>query len=1496
VTPPRGPHWHFAYESQAIPGHGPNLQQITTPSGGYIRYEYNTYEIPSVEDPMETVPLSWLQSRASYDRDGAHLGTWTIVGGPATPQETYSARTTITTPSNTTVEYVHGMTSGDGRNVSGTIGLVQKNIYADGGGVLLEREDLAYTLFPSILFNSNTWWGTTEVTQRNLTRFVGAASHTYTTQYKFSPVNLGDYHHPYQILENNNQGLGRTTTFTYKSVSGSTPRFIGLPTRQDVAVGANTVRREWTYNGNGFRTSETAWFKVGGAAIKTTFAPDNWGNVTDAFTATNKRTTWAYTWGQWWDMRTPEYVVTRDINPNGTVHLIEQDGLLTTLQYDELFRQTSVQTGASLATITEYDDTAGAWIRTTRGTAVTTQNVDGFGRAVQTNHPDGTRTITRYDAEGRVTDHGYPVDANAAPGSDPLVHITYDALGRVTSEANPDGPSRTRIFGLDTVTSLDENNHATTQTLVAFGHPDDAWLAQLTDANQQTWSYGYDALGQLFRTTAPDGLARTWTYNLSNLLESETHPESGTTSYTYDAAGVLRTKTDANGLVSTYTVDGNDRVRSIAAGSRVTYIDYYPGTRQRMWTSSGGVESTFVYDGAGHLRRRQDLIDSRLFTTQYEYDERDDVRAIIYSSGRRVEYEYDAAHRVTHVSEPSVGRHYALGFTYHPSGGLATYMSGNLVPTTITYHPQRYWVTGITAGPMQFGYADRDPVGNVGTITDARSGRTQGFGYDPLDRLTGATSTGGYPYLAYAYDVHGNRLDANGSTYEYWPGTLRLKAQNGAQFTYYANGNLATATAASFTYTPTNLVETATVGSGAVTHTYDADDRRAKTADANGTTYFVRGVAGELLTEWHATAGADYPRDYIYAGTRLIAAVKPTVPTTVSDATIVPNGPAVTLTFGANQERRLTFQGVAGHRYSVWGEEVTGSCYFWPLSLLHPDGQTVLGTTSTCGDGLLEPQTAPVTGRYTIVVRSAASASGTARIRLYDVVDIEMSITPNGPYVTVPITMPGQKVRLSFQAVAGHRYAAWGQEITASCLFWPFSILKSDGQPLSTTSTCGSPFLNPLPAPDGGPYTVLVDPSFTSIGTVRVSLYDVVDITGPITPNGSPITVTLTPGQKLELSFQAISGHRYALWGEELTGDSCLFWPMSIVKSDGLPLSTTTTCGSPFLDPLPAPGNGVYTVLVDPNAESVGPVRVSLFDVVDQTGDIVPNGPSITTALTPGQKLLFSFQAIADHHYSLWGEELTDSCLFMPMSILKSDAQPLSTTSTCGSAFLEPQSAPGNGTYTVVVDPSGPSAGTARVSLFDVVDQTTEIVPNGTPVTATLIPGQKLLVTFQGIAGHRYVASGQEITNSCFFWPFRLLGADGLSVLAETTTCGSPTLPAVTVSANGTYTILVDPAGASAGDVRVTLSDTTGTAGLVFPAATPEYVGQLAAIGHSVRAGASGDLWTHSREGAGVASGQVAALRRRTFEWPPPLARAVVAFRAVAERAASSMQMEGGLR
>jgi YD repeat-containing protein len=641
-----------------------------------------------------------------------------------------------------------------------------------------------------------------------------------------------------------------------------------------VTVNGESFSKSWGYNhSNGFLEAEIDY------SITTAFGSDGLGNVGSVTTANGKTTTSTYQWGIVKDTRTAEFTVTRSINSDGTVASETRAGRTSTFAYDALSRVlTNQPPGGTNVIQTDYDNSGGAWVKVTRGSSVTTTSLDGVGRPIATENSLGVKTSTAYDAEGRKTYEGYPFQPSRG-FVDKGTRITgYDGLGRVTQRTNPDGSTVDYTYGDGTVTVCDENTsprRCTTQTRQAFGTPDDARLAAVTDALGNTWSYSYNALGKLLTVTAPAGgeaIVRAWRYNTTtNLLDLETQPESGTVGYVYDAAGVVAQRTDAKGTVFTYTYDGNDRLKTMTGGGQTTSITYEAGSDNRASASVGSVTTTFEYDNAGRLRKRDDVIDGQAYTRVFGYDGNDNLTSIKYPSGRDVHFEYDSENRLLKVVDDTAARNVATNFIYHPSGAIASYTSGNGIANTVTYDPDRYWPRSIAAGALGLTYDTYDGVGNVLAIGDSRPGMGQTFGYDSLDRLTSAN--GPYGGVTYAYDAHGNRTNG----YTYVPGTLRLQTAPSGSFGYDNNGNMTSAPNATFTYTPDNMLQTASTTRGTATYKYDADGWRAKKESSDGVSFFLRGLHGELLTEFHNpnTSGATI-RDYVYAGSRLLGVV--TVP------------------------------------------------------------------------------------------------------------------------------------------------------------------------------------------------------------------------------------------------------------------------------------------------------------------------------------------------------------------------------------------------------------------------------------------------------------------------------------------------------------------------------------------------------------------------------------------------------------------------------------------
>ena len=190
----------------------------------------------------------------------------------------------------------------------------------------------------------------------------------------------------------------------------------------------------------------------------------------------------------------------------------------------------------------------------------------------------------------------------------------------------------------------------------------------------------------------------------------------------------------------------------------------------------------------------------------------------------------------------------------------------------IDYHPQRYWVTEINTGGLDWHYG-YDLAGNVTAIDDTRANHSQTFEYDQLDRLHHANAPGGYEAY-YDYDAHGNQQSSN---FTYDPSNrFRLATVFGFPVGYDNNGNMTSEPNITYAYGSRNLLDRVTTPDATTDYTYDADSWRLKKETVNGAvTYYVRGADGQLLTEQATTAGGmTTTKNYVYAGGRLLAVSK----------------------------------------------------------------------------------------------------------------------------------------------------------------------------------------------------------------------------------------------------------------------------------------------------------------------------------------------------------------------------------------------------------------------------------------------------------------------------------------------------------------------------------------------------------------------------------------------------------------------------------------------
>jgi hypothetical protein len=305
--------------------------------------------------------------------------------------------------------------------------------------------------------------------------------------------------------------------------------------------------------------------------------------------------------------------------------------------------------------------------------------------------------------------------------------------------------------------------------------------------------------------------------------------------------------------------------------------------------------------------------------------------------------------------------------------------------------------------------------------------------------------------------------------------------------------------------------------------------------------------------------------------------------------TIVIGGAAVPVTIAAPwQSARLTFDATANQRLDLG---ITGSTLQWRTTVLAPDSSTVVTQTGGNGDAALHTPLLAQTGTYTLLLETVDGGTGTLTYTLS--AEVTGTITPGGGPVPVSIPRVGQRARLTFTGAANQRVSLTGTNVTTPAAV--VSLLRSDGSVLASLFTVGaggSGFGGPVTLPTSDTYAILVDP--TAPGNITLTLYDVPpDITGSLTVNGSPLTVTfVAPGKQAYLTFPGTSGLDVTIRASNNTV-GC-FSLISLAAAWG-GWSWAPVCGASFtLGPVTLTTTETYTIRLRPDQTNIGSIDVQV--------------------------------------------------------------------------------------------------------------------------------------------------------------------------------------------------------------------------------------------------------------------------------------------------------------
>jgi YD repeat-containing protein len=309
---------------------------------------------------------------------------------------------------------------------------------------------------------------------------------------------------------------------------------------------------------------------------------------------------------------------------------------------------------------------------------------------------------------------------------------------------------------------------------------------------------------------------------------------------------------------------------------------------------------------------------------------------------------------------------------------------------------------------------------------------------------------------------------------------------------------------------------------------------------------------------------------------------------------IVVDGSALSLSLARpGQVARVTFSATAGQRLNL---AVSNANLSTSLSILKPDGSTWATSTVSSGS-VMDTAPAPITGTYTIVLNPAAAITGSLTLTLS--AELVGTISMGGPPVTVSITRPGQKARLTFTGTATQRVSLTITGVTVSGTAY-VGLLKPDGTVISgfpnwsqmSFGGPGSGFLGAYTlATTETAYAVYLAPGGTGTAGANFTLYTVPpDVTGTLTVNGAvaPVEITI-PGQNSSFTFTGVAGQIVTLRGAGNTigcGNFVLFWPSGSGTSSQA-CAATFTMGATLQ-------TGTHTLIFDPSGANTGSVNLSI--------------------------------------------------------------------------------------------------------------------------------------------------------------------------------------------------------------------------------------------------------------------------------------------------------------
>lgn len=457
----------------------------------------------------------------------------------------------------------------------------------------------------------------------------------------------------------------------------------------------------------------------------------------------------------------------------------------------------------------------------------------------------------------------------------------YDENGFLSQATTPDGEVSKYVYNLRGLLESKTEAFGTAEERTVTTTWHSSYKLPLTvDQPQRLTTYSYDANGNLLSRSVKDKATNetrtvSYTYNGFGQVLTVDGPRtdvSDVTTYEYDTSGNLTKITNALGhetLITSHDAHGKPLSITDPNGT-VTTLSYLP----RGWLTSmttAGDSTTYSYDKAGQLTS---VTMANGVVLNYEYDAAHRLTAIVDSAGNRIEYTLDSYGNRTRTDiKDATGtiKSYAQQ-VYNDLGQLKQTVGANNQVNDFDYDAEGKPTQSEDAldNPTTQHF---DALDRLQKVVDPALGETE-FGYDSQDRLTSVTDATDKT-TSYQYNAFGDVLSITSPD----TGTTSM--------TYDSAGNVLTTTdarniTATYTYDALNRVthidypgttEDLVFIYDSIANGNKGVGRLTQITDESGSTAYEHDAKGQLVAVTRTINGISFTTGYAYDDAGLITQV-----------------------------------------------------------------------------------------------------------------------------------------------------------------------------------------------------------------------------------------------------------------------------------------------------------------------------------------------------------------------------------------------------------------------------------------------------------------------------------------------------------------------------------------------------------------------------------------------------------------------------------------------